>query len=123
MMSFTLCYILMAYGITLLLVDGMGPFDIIDKFRNFVKEASPSLGKMFDCYMCTSTNVGWMFAIAEYLLGFNLSPVSILLDGQPLLITLVINMLFTCGAVWIIKNIVVWFENQCSENGIGGNDD
>ena len=74
-------YVFVSYGLTVLMVDGKGPYDVLEKGRLFIKNhISAGLGEMFDCHLCTSTNIGWSFVVFEQLFGFTLSPVSFILS-------------------------------------------
>ena len=74
------CYIIMTYGLSNILVHGYGPFDIIDKFRELINKISRPVGKMFECMMCTSTNIGIFLSILDILFinNINFTPFNIL---------------------------------------------
>lgn len=97
-------YILFAYGLTNLLVYGTGPFDILSKFRDFAKKTLNTLGDMFDCMMCTSTNIGWFVSLLNILfLTTPLTPMMILYGcSLPWYITIFGDACITSGAVWLI---------------------
>lgn len=111
-MEAILMYSIMVYGLTVLLVEGLGPYHIIDKFRAFMGNLSPMLGEMLECFLCTSTNIGWIVVLMEYLLDFKISPVSLFLSSTSPIIVAVCNMFFTCGVVWIFKNVVSLLEKK-----------
>ena len=102
-------YVFVSYGLTVLLVDGKGPYDILEKGRLFIKNhISAGLGEMFDCHLCTSTNIGWSFVVFEQLCGFTLSPVSFILSIEEtnVIIIAILNAFFTAGEVWFVSTIV-----------------
>lgn len=101
-------YFIVAYSISFLFVYSMGPFDIIDKFRNLIIKISPSIGKVFDCMYCFPTWVGiGLSLINQFLLpNIGLTPFYLLMGGiTPWFVILILDMLVTSGTVYIIDCI------------------
>ena len=109
------CYIIMTYGLSNILVHGYGPFDIIDKFRELINKVSMPIGKMFECMMCTSTNIGMFLSILDifFINNINFTPFNILFN-EPCLWYLIIpfDMFFTSGSVWVIHTIQNYIESS-----------
>lgn len=104
-------YAMVAYGATLLLVDGIGPFRLIEKFRNLMHKV-PVIGDMLDCYMCTSFNLGWIVILLEQVFNFAVSPIYTIIQFESLIVLAIINALFTTGVVWIVYTIVSLLESK-----------
>lgn len=115
-MEYIFCYSMMVYGLCVILIESYGPFNIIEYFRQCITRISPSIGKMFECFICTSTNVGWAVVLAERTFDFNISPISKILLNESLLIAIPCNMFFTCGVVWVLRNVVTLCEKQIESN-------
>ena len=60
-------YILFAYGLSNLLVFGMGPYDLLERIRVTTKKVFGKLGNVLDCMMCTSANIGWIISLLNFL--------------------------------------------------------
>lgn len=108
-----LIYIVCMYGLTNLLVYGNGPFNIISKFRNYVQRNFPSIGEMFDCMMCTSTNIGWVLSLINilFLQELALTPFMYMFNCMTNYWYFIIPLdaCFTSGAVWLLHS----FQEMC----------
>lgn len=114
-MTHLLIWILMAYGLSNILVYGT----IFNTPRNFIKYlgevAFPFEGvfkfmsDMLSCMMCTSVWVGFFFGIFIY------SPVHINLNLNPYISWFFDGML-SSGAVWAINSVIEWFEENRPKN-------
>lgn len=103
-----LMYFLFAYGLSNLLVFGMGPYDFLDWIRNTSKKVFGKLGNMLDCMMCTSANIGWVTSLLNILLipSIPLTPMMILYGGTlPWYINIFGDLCITSGVVWLINSI------------------
>ena len=100
-------YILFAYGLSNLLVFGMGPYDILDWIRVTAKKVFGKLGNMLDCMMCTSANIGWVVSLLNILfLPVPITPMMILYAGVlPWYVIIFGDLCITSGAVWLINTI------------------
>lgn len=96
------CYIMFAYGFSLLSVFFDGPFDIVDKIRKFADYISPSFGKVFGCMACFSTWVGIIFSTLNYfLIPIKFTPFNIILgDTHMWYLIIFMDCMFTCGTTW-----------------------
>jgi len=104
------CYIIMAYGLTNLLVNGRGPYDILTNFRDSAKAFLPGLGDMLDCMMCTSTNVGLIMSVISMNIATPFTPFTVLMPEQCWLLVLLLDMFVTSGAVWLVDAVELFFE-------------
>lgn len=100
-------FILFAYGLSNLLVFGMGPYDVLDWIRNTAKKVFGKLGNMLDCMMCTSANIGWVASLLNILfISTPLTPMMILYDTiLPWYIIIFGDLCITSGAVWLINTV------------------
>lgn len=113
------CYIFLAYGLSNLLVYGMGPFDILDRLREFSYKISLALGKMLECMMCTSTNIGWIFSLIDilFLTNVNLTPFNIIINDDMLWYFIIpLDAFFTSGSVWLIHTFQEMLESITTKN-------
>lgn len=111
---FIICYILATYGLSNLLVYGNGPFDIIDKFRKVCGKISTMLGKMLDCMMCTSSNIGWIFSTIDlfFIKTCDFTPFNILINDVSLWYLIIfLDMCITSGCVWLIHTLQEYLES------------
>lgn len=86
----------------------MGPFDIVEKFRNLVTKISPKLGEVFNCMYCFPSWVGLILSIMNqfwfpYVI---LTPFYFLTYGMmPWYFTVLADMFITSGGVYLIDCI------------------
>lgn len=102
-------YFIVAYSISFLFVYSMGPFDIIDKFRNTIIKISPKFGEVFDCMYCFPTWIGiGLSLINQFLLPtIAFTPFFILLGSTaPWYVILILDTFVTSGMVYIIDTIL-----------------
>ena len=101
-------YILFAYGLSNLLVFGMGPYDLLEWVRKTAKKVFGKLGDMLDCMMCTSANIGWVASLLNivFIPTIPLTPMMVLYNGLiPWYIIIFGDLCITSGAVWLINTI------------------
>lgn len=100
-------YLLFAYGLSNLLVFGMGPYDVLDWIRTTAKKIFGKLGNMLDCMMCTSANIGWVVSLLNYFfISVPLTPMIILYGTLlPWYVVIFGDLCITSGAVWLINSI------------------
>lgn len=109
MFTKVLIYCLIAYGLTLLLVKGRGPFNIIGFFRDVMAAISKDFGLMFDCMLCTGTNVGLILSIIDVCVpAIAFTPASLILGTYWWLI-IPFDMFLTGGVAWFINSVETWF--------------
>jgi hypothetical protein len=113
MMIKILIYILFAYGLSNLLVFGMGPYDLLDWIRNTAKKVFGKLGNMLDCMMCTSFNIAWVTSLLNLLLipTLPMTPMLILYGTVlPWYVIIFCDACITSGTVWLINTVQEAFE-------------
>ena len=101
-------YILFAYGLSNLLVFGMGPYDLLEWVRKTAKKVFGKLGNMLDCMMCTSANIGWVASLLNivFIPTIPLTPMMVLYSGLiPWYIIMFGDLCITSGAVWLINTV------------------
>ena len=105
-------FILFAYGLSNLLVYGMGPYDMLDWIRNTAKKIFGKLGNMLDCMMCTSFNIGWFFSLLNILLvPVSMTPMMVLYGSVlPWYAILFGDACITSGSVWLIHTFQEYLE-------------
>lgn len=106
-------YALLAYGLTNLLVNGRGPFGTLTWFRKVANRFSHELGKMLECMMCTSTNVGLILSVIDLCLaGVAFTPFNVIFPSAYWWLIIPFDMFITSGIVWIINAVELWFEDK-----------
>lgn len=100
-MEILILWILMAYGMTSIIVWG----SIFETTREWIKSHSKFFGDLVSCTLCTSTWVGFFMSIVlggftRYFFETNFF-VGIFFDGM-----------FTAGSVWAINAIIEFFEEK-----------
>lgn len=101
-------YLLMAYGLTNLIVFGKGPFDLLVTFRTIMGKISYTFEDMLSCMMCTSANVGWILSLLNilFLPSLRLTPFNIIIDNNNLwYLIIILDMALTSGVVWLIHTV------------------
>lgn len=112
MISALFCYTIAAYGLSNLLVYGSGPYNILGGIRLFCNQYFPMIGKMLDCMMCTSCNIGIVLSIINIVLFSTLpfTPFNILFahsENSLLIYGLIVflDAVYTSGSVWLIHTL------------------
>lgn len=85
MMWFKLvCYLIFIFGITVIMVQSTGPFDIFYRIRLWTEENSEKLHELVTCPLCFPTNVGIVFSLVDwFLLNGDYSPFNIIMHDNP----------------------------------------
>lgn len=115
-------YLLMAYGLTNLIVFGKGPFDLLVTFRTIMGKISYTFEDMLSCMMCTSANVGWILSLLNilFLPSLRLTPFNIIIDNNNLwYLIIILDMALTSGVVWLIHTV----QEMCERIGTTKNED
>lgn len=107
-------YGMMLYGCVLMLVSFGGPFDILEKFRNFLGWLHPQLGELISCPFCTATWVGGIISAMNYLLiPINFTPFNIIFSGSNLWWLIIpLDTFFGCGVVWLLHLLDEYLEKN-----------
>lgn len=100
-------YICFAYGLSNLLVYGMGPYDFLDWIRKMAKKLFGRWGEMLDCMMCTSANIGMVASLLNYFfVNIPLTPMMILYSNTlPWYVIAFCDLCITSGIVWLINTL------------------
>ena len=114
MITYIFMYILFAYGISNLLVYGMGPFDLLEWNRKMFKRLFGKLGNMLDCMMCTSANVGWIVSLLNILfISVPITPMMIMYGTLlPWYVIVFGDLCITSGAVWLVNTLQEYLERS-----------
>lgn len=114
-----ICYTIATYGLSNLLVYGSGPYNILGKIRMVCDRFFPVLGKMLDCMMCTSCNIGIVLSIVNLLglTSFQFTPFNALFGGDNLsiftnVLIVLMDAAYTSGSVWLIHTIQEMIESK-----------
>jgi hypothetical protein len=110
-----LLFLLISYGISNILIYG----SIFEKFRNFLDKISPKFwGKLFSCFICLPTYVGFIgsYLIWSPTLNYELvtSGVSFfgLFEIPKEVISTFLDGMLTSGSVWIIHTFQEMMEKK-----------
>lgn len=106
-MILILIYVLTTYGLSNLLVNGIGPWEILDKIRVWSMRYSPNfLGGILECMMCLPLWIGLILSIISLVLSpVPITPFTMILGHKMWLLTLVLDAAFTSGSVWFLNTI------------------
>lgn len=108
-----LIYVFLSYGLTNLLVNGKGPFNVIGWFRMIMGSISREFHSMLSCMMCTSTNVGLILSVIDLCYSdIIFTPFNYVFNGEYILLTIIFDMAITSGIVWFLHNIELYFETN-----------
>ena len=108
----TLIWILMAYGMSNILVYGSifnGPRNFINKWA--ADEYAPFhqfaafVSSMLSCMMCTSTWVGFFMSLVLF------SPTNYCFDAN-VVSSIFFDGMLASGSVWAVNAIIEWFEKK-----------
>lgn len=79
------CYLLFAYGISVIVTQSIGPFNVFFRLRAWSENVGDNFGMLFRCMTCFPTNVGWVFSLFNwFLLPIPISPFNMILAGTDL---------------------------------------
>jgi hypothetical protein len=110
----TLIFILLTYGACNNMIYG----SIFEGWRNFLSKFGTggySLHKLFTCFMCLGTWMGFAISAIMIFMGYgSLTPVGSLGVENIYLMTF-LNGLLSSGGVWLIHTIQEFFERAFSE--------
>ena len=101
------CYILFAYGISVIVTQGIGPFSIFYRLRLWADGVGDNFGMLFRCMLCFPTNVGWILSLVNwFLLPVALTPFNMILAGTGLWwLAAIMDGCLTGGICHILWNI------------------
>lgn len=101
-------YIIFAYGLSNMIIFARGPFGIFEWWREFTHSISDGFGELFTCPMCLSTWVGLVFSLINILFipAIAFTPFNIIFGvGNCIWLTLLMDMGFTSGIVWLLHQL------------------
>jgi len=99
-------YILVAYGISFMLVYSNGPFHIFEKIRKYAPKIHPHFEEMLSCMFCTPTWVGFGLSIIDNIFGTNVTPFHMLYGGELNVVYItMLDMVATASSVYLIDTI------------------
>lgn len=101
------CYILFAYGISVIFTHGIGPFNVFFRLRHWADGVSDNFGLLFKCMMCFPANVGWVFSLFNwFFIPIAISPFNMILHGTDLWwLAAIMDACLTSGICKFIYNI------------------
>lgn len=78
-------YLLFAYGLSVIITQSVGPFNVFFRLRLFASSISDNLGTLFKCMLCMPTNVGIVFSLINwFFIPMNITPFNMILEGTNL---------------------------------------
>jgi len=113
-MDFLICYVLVVYGLSNMLVYFNGPFGIIDKFRNWISKIHPTFEELFSCMFCLPTNIGMLLSLLSLVIDIPFTPFTLLFlgyDGFMTIITVIFDGLLAGATTYLIHTIQNRIEN------------
>lgn len=117
-----LCYCLVAYGLSNMMVFGSGPFRIFEHIRNISNAIGEHFGQLFTCMMCFPANFGWVMSVIDWFLlpKIAITPFNIILAGTGYWwLALLLDCCFTSGVVWLIHHFEEYFESAADKANPG----
>lgn len=124
-----LCYSIVAYGASNIMVFGSGPLRIFEHIRSISDRINPHLGQMFSCMMCLPANFGWICSLVNRFLVTSVAftPFNLIFSGLDntfwnIVLLALCDGAFTSGVVWLIHHIEEFFEN-IAEGNTGNHED
>lgn len=109
-----LCYCIMVYGVSNIVVFGSGPFRVFEWLRYWTNEIDEHLGQLFSCMMCFPTNLGIALSLINwFLIPVAFTPFNIMFGSVTGLwwLAAIFDGAFTSGVVWLIHHIQEYLEN------------
>lgn len=118
-------YIFAAYGLANMIVYASGPFRIFERWRNFTHSIHEQVGELFTCMMCLSTWIGLGLSAADIWLvpSIAFTPFNMVFGGSHIILTLLLDMSFTSGMVWVIHQAEEALERSNQYEEVGPDDD
>lgn len=110
-----LSYIIAIFGFCEMMIYFDGPFDVIDRWRNFLYDRSEGLYKLFTCFACLSTWVGMLFSLLNILfIPIPITPFNIILWSVPgtWWLRIPLDAFFACGTTWMTHQLEEYMEHH-----------
>lgn len=108
------CYIIFVFGTCELLIYFNGPFDIVERWRQFAHWVHPKFGELFTCFACLSTWVGIVFSIINYFfITVKFTPFNIIFEGTHYWwLIIFMDAMFSCGTTWLLHQLEEMMERM-----------
>jgi hypothetical protein len=76
-------YLLAVYGMSVIVTQGIGPFNIFFRLRMWANSVGDNFGMLFKCMLCLPTNIGWIFSLIDWFLlpDIAITPFNIIFNG------------------------------------------
>ena len=73
----------MTYGFSVIVTQGIGPFNVFFRVRLWAEEISDNFGMLFKCMLCFPTNLGIVLSLLNWFLlpNFGITPFNVIFDG------------------------------------------
>lgn len=121
------CYILFAYGFSVIVTQGIGPANVFFRLRMWADNIGDNFGMLFKCMLCFPTNLGWAFSLFNwFLLPIPITPFNMILNGTNLWwLAMIMDACLTggmCHFIWnlddyIDKNTPIFEDEEVNEDG------
>ena len=112
-------FIFVVYGISNMLVYAAGPFNIFEKYRDFMHTMPSNLGEGSECMICTPTQVGIVLSVIDVLLWqFNFTPGNLLIGeyAEFWLLAIALDGALASGTTWLIHTVQEAVESITNKN-------
>lgn len=77
---YLVCYLLFVYGISVIFTQGIGPFNVFFRLRQWADSKGANFGMLFHCMLCFPTNVGIVFSLVNwFFLPITITPFNFIL--------------------------------------------
>ena len=119
-LSYTIIYCILAYGLANTIIYANGPFHIFAHMHRIAERIHPQLEEMLSCFICLPYWIGFTFSAADALLvdDVNLTPMNMVFGQSiPWYIVVLLDGIFTSGAVWLINTLQSKWEKEGKEDG------
>lgn len=110
-----LSYIILAYGLSNIVVYSNGPFHVFEHWRNLAHMIGDQFGELFTCMLCFSTWVGLILSLVNslFLPSIAFTPFNIILGAAaPFWLIMILDMGFTSGIVWLLHQLEEMMERM-----------
>lgn len=114
-----LCFILLVYGISNILVFSDGPWRIFEKYRQYMSKLPSNLGEGATCMICTPTVVGAILGLIDVFLvpSEAFTPFCCIIDHWYYFwLTVPLNGALGSGSTWLLHTLQEKLESQIIES-------
>ena len=113
-----ICYLLFAYGCSVIVTQGIGPKNIFFRLRMWAESIGPNFGMLFRCMMCFPANLGIVVSLLNWFLlpMFPITPFNMVFSGFSGwlmgIITAVMDGCITSGVCHFLWNLDDFIEKS-----------